>query len=456
MVLAAACGDGGGKVKGVFPAGFLWGSAVAGYQVESSDAPATDWGVWETMPGRIANGDRSANGPDEWKLYEQDFALAQSLGHNAFRFSIEWARVEPKQGTFDEAAIAHYKQQIAAMKAHDLRPIVTLWHFSSPTWVSDPSGGASLGGWKQAAVADAYVDYVKQIVPRFSDDVDFWITLNEPMVHIIYGYFYGTWPPGGQFDFDGAVAAHNNLIAAHVRAYDAIKAHYQTKGKPVTVTIASHFVAFDPAHPEDAAATAGVEKLVDYAFLDAIVKGDVDTKLDGTAVVHRDDYAGHADLIGLNFYQRQIVATGKIGIVPGLPSVDPSAAWKNDLGWEMYPAGMGRALDGMWGRYHLPIVVTESGVADAADRWRGWYIVSHVDQLQQALARGVDVRGYLHWSLIDNFEWAEGLGARFGLVAVDYGSAAKTRTVRGSAQALVDIIKANEVTDAIRARWPSP
>src|SRR5262249_7390847 len=152
------------------------------------------------------------------------------------------------------------------------------------------------------------------------------------MVYIIFGYFYGTWPPGNGFDFDGGVAAHNNLIAAHVRAYDAIHAHYQTKGKPVTVTIASHFVAFDPAKPSDAAAATAVERLVDYAFLDAIVTGSVDTKLDGTAVVHRDDYANHVDLIGLNFYQRQIVNEGKLGIVPGLPSVDPAAPLKNDLG----------------------------------------------------------------------------------------------------------------------------
>jgi beta-galactosidase len=120
---------------------------------------------------------------------------------------------------------------------------------------------------------------------------------------------------------------------------------------------------------------------------------------------------------------------------------------------------MGRALDGLWGRYHVPIVVTENGVADAADRYRGWYIVSHLQQVQQALARGVDVRGYLHWALIDNFEWAEGLKARFGLVAIDYASPARTRTLRPSAGALTDIIRANEVTAEIVTRWgatPAP
>lgn len=443
---------------GTFPAGFAWGAATAAYQAESADPPATDWSVWETMSGKIAHGDRSASGPDQWTSYDEDFALAQAMGHNAYRFSIEWARIEPSPGSFDEAAIAHYRAMIASMKAHGLRPIVTLWHFTNPTWVQDPSGAASLGGWDQPEVADAYVSYVSRIVPRFSDDIDFWITLNEPMVYIIQGYFFGMWPPGHSIDEAGAIAVHNRLIDAHVRAYDAIHAHYQTLGRPVTVTIASNWVAFDPASAADADATRALERLVDYAFLDAIVKGDVDTGLDGT-ISHRDDYAHRADVIGVNFYQRQLVTGTPIGIVPGLPAQDPNAVLKSDLGWELYPAGMGRALDGLWTRYQTPIVITENGVADAADRFRSWYVVSHLDEVQGALARGVDVRGYLHWALIDNFEWAEGLSPRFGLVAIDYAAPARTRTVRPSAGALTDVIQANEVNADIRTRWgaaPSP
>jgi len=447
------------RTGGAFRAGFLWGGATAAYQAESAAPPATDWSVWETLAGKIAHGDRSAAGPDEWDHYDADFALAQSMGHNAYRFSIEWARIEPTPGVFDEAAIGHYQAVIASLKAHGLRPVVTLWHFTNPTWVQDPSGGPSLGGWEATATADAYVSFVSRIVPRFSDDVDFWITLNEPMVYVIQGYFFGIWPPGHSVDEANAVIVHNHLIDAHVRAYDAIHAHYRSKSKPVTVTIASHFVAFDPATPNDADATQKLEHIVDYAFLDAIVKGDVDTTLDGTAVVHRDDYANHLDVIGLNYYQRQIVMTVPIGIVPGIPGPDPNAALKSDLGWELYPAGMGRALDGLWSRYQVPMVITENGIADAADKYRSWYIVTHLQEVQSALQRGVDVRGYLHWALIDNFEWAEGLAPRFGLVAVDYDAAVRTRTVRTSAGALTDIIHVGEVTPDIVARWgvqPTP
>jgi len=440
---------------GVFPAGFLWGGATAAYQAESAASPASDWSVWETLPGKIKNGDRSADGPDQWDHYEADFALAQSMGHNAYRFSIEWARIEPTPGTFDEAAITHYRTMIASMKAHGLRPIVTLWHFTNPTWVQDPSGGRSLGGWETQATVDAYVSYVTRVVPRFADVVDFWITLNEPMVYIIQGYFFGMWPPGHGIDLDNAVKVHNHLIDAHVRGFDAIHAHYATLEQPVAVTIASNWVAFDPASASsaDVDATRGLERLVDYAFLDAIVKGDVDTALDGAAVVHRDAYANHVDVIGVNFYQRELVTAGAIGIVPGVPSIDPSAPLKNDLGWELYPAGMGRALDGLWARYHVPIVITENGIADAADRYRSWYIVTNLDEVQKAVTRGVDVRGYLHWALVDNFEWAEGLAPRFGLVAVDYGAPEKTRTIRASAGAMIEIIKVNEVTSEIKSRW---
>ncbi|MEO7093599.1 MAG: family 1 glycosylhydrolase, partial [Polyangiales bacterium] len=394
--------------KGVFPVGFLWGAGTAGFQVESNPAVSSDWGVWETLTAKVKNADKATGGPDQYAHFADDLALAKAMGLGAFRFSIEWARIEPTQGTFDEAAIAHYQALIAACKASGLKPIVTLWHFVNPKWVLDPTPGTSLGGWAQKATADAFVSFVTRVVPRFEADVDFWITLNEPMIAITNGYFFAAWPPGGSFDEAGAIAAHNNMIDAHVRSYDAIHAIYAAKSKPVTVTIASHWVAFDPKTPSDAEATKGVSHLINEAFLDAVVNGDVDPGLDGK-ITHRDDYAHHLDLVGLNFYQHQVVTSVKIGIVPGLNEVDPAAKLKSDLGWELYPQGMGRALDDLSARYKLPIVVTENGVADAADKYRSWYIVTHLQEVQKAIARGIDVRGYLHWALIDNFEWAEGL-----------------------------------------------
>ena len=445
--------------KGVFPNGFMWGAATAGYQVESNPAVGSDWGVWETLVGKIKNADKATGGPDEYAHFDADLALAKSIGLDTFRFSIEWARIEPTQGTFDEAAIAHYAALIASCKAHGLKPVVTLWHFVDPKWVLDPTSGAtSLGGWTNKATADAFVSFVTRVVPRFADDVDFWITLNEPMVAITNGYFFGSWPPGGSFDEAGAIAAHNNMIDAHVRAFDAIHGIYKAKSKPVTVTIASHWVAFDPKTPSDADATKGVAHLFNQAFLDAIVNGDVDQGLDGT-ITHRDDYAHHLDLLGLNFYQHQLVTDVKLGIVPGLNQDDPAAKLKSDLGWELYPQGLGRALDELSARYKLPILITENGVADAADKYRSWYLVTHLQEVQKAIARGVDVRGYIHWALIDNFEWAEGLAPRFGLVAVEYTSTDKKRTTRASAGAFTDIIEANEVTPAIVTKWgvePAP
>src|SRR5262249_49465424 len=157
-------------------AGFLWGSATAAYQAESGPPPPSDWSVWETLPGKIKNGDRSASGPDHWTHYDDDFALAQAMGHNAYRFSIEWGGIAPASGSCDETAIAHYQAMIASMKRHGLKPLVTLWHFVNPKWVLDPSGGPSLGGWEKAETADAFVSFVTRVVPSFSDDVEVWIT----------------------------------------------------------------------------------------------------------------------------------------------------------------------------------------------------------------------------------------------------------------------------------------
>jgi beta-glucosidase len=436
------------------PAGFLWGSATAAFQVEGGIDNA-DWSVW-IQQGHAASQQMVGLADDEYHLYDDDHARAQQMGHNAYRLSLEWARIEPTQGTFDQAAIQHYKDVIASVKARGLKPVVTLEHYTLPTWALDPSNPAgSLGGWTNGQVADAFVDYVQHVVPAFVGDVDLWITLNEPVVQITFGYFFGNWPPGSVLDIPSASSAMGHMVDAHARAYDAIHGIYTTAGKPVSVTIAHNWTIVDPKTPgTDDAAAANLDHVFNGVFLDAVTSGAYDSDLAGTIVQH-PEWAHKLDLLGINFYQRLYVAAGApVGPLAGQPMIDPRGNPVGDNGWELYPDGMSRALETAWQKYQLPILVTENGVSDAADAKRPWFLVQNVAAMQRAVGNGVDVRGYLHWSLVDNFEWTEGYHQHFGLIAVDF--ATQTRTPRPSAALFTQIIQANGVSPALLDQYSQP
>jgi beta-glucosidase len=464
-LLMSACGGdaGSGDMSTVdmatlppLPSTFLWGSATAATQVEGN--VNNDWSAWASIPGHIANGQMIGTGDNNYALYDQDHAQAQAMGHNAYRFSLEWSRIEPTQGTFDMTQIQHYKDVIASVKAHGLKPVVTLYHYALPLWVQNPlPSTTSLGGWTNTATADAYVTFVSTVVPYFVDDVDTWITINEPVVQVDFGYFQGSWPPGEVAATSDAALAVGNLVDAHARAYDAIHSLYQTAGKPVNVTITHYWALIDPATPgTDDAAAQNLHHALNEWYLDAITKGDFDTNLMGN-VVHHPEWVNKLDVLGIDYYRRMYVKGGSpIGALAGIPYDDPNAPQKADNGWEIYPEGMHRALTEAWNEYHLPILVTENGVADAADKWRPWFIVSHVEALQRAVVEGVDVRGYLHWSLMDNFEWADGYKTRFGLEAVDYTTPGATRTPRPSAAVYTQIIQASGVPWELANQYASP
>lgn len=453
LLFLAACSSSSPPTKRAFPETFLWGSATSSFQTEGN-ITNDDWAVWETLPGAIEGGDKMGRADDHYTYFDDDLAKAQAMGHNAYRFSIEWARIEPEQGKFDDAEIAHYRAVLASCKAHGLKPVVTLEHFSLPVWALNPKAGAtSLGGWTNHAVADEFVAYVQKVAGSFVDDVDFWITLNEPMPQLSSGYFTGEWPPGKNLAFVQGIAAFKNMVDAHARAYDAIHSIYAAAGKPVTVTIASHYAAMDPQTPgADDAAAMNLDYLLNLVFLEAVVKGDLDTNLEG-AIEHHPEYEHKLDVLGVNYYRRLLIQSMNIGPIKGLPNDDASAMYHGDNGWGVYPDGMTRALHALWDKYALPIVITENGMADATDHLRPYYLVTHLQKVQEAIAAGIDIRGYLHWSLMDNFELASGFKYRFGLMAVDYASPTLTRTPRRSAEAYTAIIKAGGVTPAITKEY---
>ena len=405
-----------------FPPGFLWGTATAAHQVEGGNQNS-DWWRWEERPGAIANGDRSGAASDHWNRYPEDLDRAVALGQNAYRFSVEWARIEPQPGVYDEAALAHYREVTEACRTRGLEPMVTLFHFTLPQWLAD------LGGFEDPGAVARFEAYTRKVAAALGDQVQLWCTVNEPVVYLAAGYLAGVFPPGKQ-DPDAAARTMANLVRAHGRAYRAL----HEVDPDARVGVAKHLRVFTPARgldPRDQIATWKVRRLFNQTFLDALATGRATIEVPGAAPIKiKDpDLAGSMDFVGLNYYSRDMVrydpeapGTVRFEVKAGSPTTD--------MGWEIYPEGFYQLLTWVR-RYRLPVYVTENGLADASDARRARFLRDHLYWMWRALAARVDVRGYFHWSLLDNFEWAEGFGPRFGLVAVDYPT--QGRQVRDSA-----------------------
>lgn len=460
-------GDSGGGFDPLpFPDGFLWGTATAAHQVEGGN-DNNDWSAWEQIPGTIANGDVSGDASGHYTRFDEDFALAAAMGNNAHRFSIEWARVEPSRDVRDEAEIQHYHDVLDSLEAHGMVPIVTLAHFTLPLWVNDPlNPEADLDGWFNPDVHGEFTEFAGEMAAEFGDQVDVWVPFNEPMVSAVASS-QGLFPPdlsvedsiGGSFE--NAKDWVVGMIFAHGSAFDAIHladvVDADGDGEAARVGIAQHVVAFAPTDPENAehvAAAAWLDHSFNQLFVDAIVNGDLDVNLDGDSLDtetvppegHYAQLANRADWIGVNYYRRLLAIPVDIPPLQALFQEDPELP-SNELGWTIYPEGMLEALRSM-NAYGLPLMVTENGIPDGADVDRPEFLVNHLVSVQRAVEEGIPVEGYMHWSLIDNFEWAEGFEPRFGLVAVDY--ATQARTPRESYDVYGEICRENALTSRVQ------
>ncbi len=466
-----------GEVDGAlarFGAGFLWGSATAAHQVEGASGPS-DWTAWEQIAGHIAGGDLSNEGPDHWTQYPEDVAAMRALGQNAYRFGIEWAKIYPTRAAFDTdtpdlAVVAHYHDVLAVTRAAGMKPMVTLHHFSLPVYFSDPNDTAAHPGWLDPTLPAAFASFAGRMAAEFGSEVDLWLTHNEPMGELSLGYVLGLWPPGF-LNLDPLPAmgvGFENMVRAHALGYDEV---HRADTLDADGDGAAALVGFSSAAqrfwPQDAASALDVASADRYryiynlAFLNAVTLGDLDWNLDGDALDASDSAAapeltGRLDWIGIQYYTGRIVR-GAEGFEPflGLPASDGLAPYpKTDSGWNIYPRGLFDVIAEV-APYGLPIYVTENGVADAAGGIRPRFVVEHLAALAHALGRGYDVRGYFHWSTIDNFEWQSGFCPRFGLLRVDCADPLRARTVTEGASVYSQIIAAGEVTPAIRAAYPS-
>jgi beta-glucosidase len=443
---------------------FLWGSASAGFQVERS-LPNTDWGIWVKTPGKVKNGDDpDVGGADALAHIEEDVALLVANGQNAYRFSIEWARIYPTRADFDAdkpnlAAVAAYDKLFAALHAAKITPFVTLQHFALPDYVSDPRKNGEPQGWERPEIVDLFGTWCKRASARWGGDVDWWGTINEPLVAPIAGYIQGSFPPGLILAVQRALAAGKNEARAHAKCFDAIKAS-DTKdidgdGKTSMVGIVHNTPAVepeDPTYPDDVAAAARVRYVNNQWILNAVVRGqwddDFDGKLDGPNDKKVDpDLVGRSDYIGINYYSALWATVNglKIPVIDAFIRQDhlTSDRPKTDFFWDIYPKGFRIVLDEAK-VYGLPVVITENGIADSQDTNRGRFILEHLYELGRAKADGMDIRGYFQWSLLDNFEWASGFCPRFGLHTVDRTTAA--RVARPSAKVYERVARTGIVT----------
>jgi len=400
--------------KLAFPDGFLWGAATSSHQVEGNTD--NDWSEWEKSPNRMRNLEKagliekygrenfiSGIGADRYRRFREDFRLAHELGHSAARLSIEWSRVEPREGFFDADAIKHYQEVVKTVKSEDMEPFVTLWHWTVPAWFRDK------GGFEKKSNIRYFARFAEKIVAELPG-VAFWITLNEPEIYTVTSYWQGAWPPQKQNPI-AVLRVFHNLIRAHRASYALIK----NINPAANVGIAKNNSYFESY--KNRPVNFLLKMLFDYFWNSYFLNR-----------IRREQ-----DFIGLNYYHHNRIKGG---------------AFRNenkkvsDLGWELYPEGIFHVLCDLK-KYNVPVYITENGLADAEDKYRAWFIEETLKNVHRAIGAGVDVRGYMHWALMDNFEWAHGFWPRFGLIEIDYGT--KVRRPRASALVYKKICEENAI-----------
>ncbi|MEA4944761.1 MAG: family 1 glycosylhydrolase [Propionicimonas sp.] len=405
------------------------GVATAATQIEGGNAD-TNWHRWAAKPGRIADGSTPARAADHWERVGQDIALLGELGVKHYRMGLEWARLEPRPGEFDTAAVAHYRDELTRLRQAGIRPLVTLHHFNNPWWFE------RVGGWESPSALPTFARYVTRVLEELGDLVDDWVTINEPNVYATKGWLDGQWPPGVTNSFGRTLTVMQVMATAHVQTYQAIHAAFPQ----AQVGVANHLRVFapqkrwNPVH--QLSATSGR-----YLFQAALTRAFSQGRFLAPFVQPKGVEPGrYYDFQGINYYTRSSVK----GLADGVASHVPV----NDLGWEIYPQGLVEVARWTHQHYPGPIWITENGTADAADRFRSRFLYDH---LRAIAGSGLPIERFYHWCFTDNFEWAEGEEPRFGLVALDYLT--QQRTVRDSGRFYADVIAHGGVTAQAHARW---
>jgi beta-glucosidase len=417
-----------------FPEDFLWGVSTAAHQVEGNNC--NQWSDWE-QAGRIKSGDECGKACDWWNNAERDFDIARDLGLKALRLSLEWSRIEPKEGCFDTEALQRYRQMLEGLQQRGIEPIVCLHHFTHPRWFE------KRGAFLRPDAPQLFERFAREVAKALGDLCRFWVTFNEPNVYAACGYVLGEFPPGRRGEIFNALRVNRIQARAHGLAYRAI----HELVPDAQVGWAQHYVVFEPMRGiVDRWMARLLDRLFNRVFFELIEDGRFSFPFGVFDGHESEDSKGCYDFVGLNVYSRFHVAFDlrhmntlftKLFVPQHVPQGDPGV--DNAYG-EAYPQAITQAVK-QAARLGKPIYIMENGVPDAEDRIRPWLIVNVLRELHRLIEHGYDIRGYLHWTLTDNFEWNEGWRLRFGLVALDPDT--QDRTMRSSAKLFSDIARTN-------------
>ncbi len=404
----------------------MWGASTSAHQVEGGNH--SQWTVWELANasrlakhsekdfGHLPNWDAikqqaqkpenyiSGKGVDHYNRYKEDFEIAKKLNLNAFRFGIEWARIEPEEGVWDEQEIEHYREYISELRKQGLEPVLNIWHWTVPVWFADK------GGFKVSVNLKYFERFVQRLGAEYAHHLKYIITLNEPNNYASFGYQVGRWPPQEKNTLS-MLKVYWNLAKTHRRSYKILK-----NIKPeLQIGVANQLGNIQAKRPHnflDEMSTKIMRYAWNWWFLRRI--------------------RNQQDFVGVNYYFTDYYN----GFFKRKNPTRPL----NDMGWYMEPEGLYPLIVRSWARFKKPIIVTENGVADANDEYRRWWIEETIVAMERAMSEGIDIRGYFHWSLLDNFEWDQGWWPKFGLVEVDREHGMK-RNIRPSAKWFAEKIK---------------
>lgn len=421
-----------------FPPGFLWGTASSAYQVEGGNTNNQWWLLEQRQGGAgIWNGDRCGLACDWWRHAEQDFDRMQQLHLNAHRLSVEWSRVEPAPSCFDRAALDRYRQMVGELRDRGITPMVNCHHFTNPIWLE------VAGGWERPETVHRFQRYVHRLVSALADLHPIWLTINEPLVYLGQGWFRGIWPPFKR-DPVAALRVYRHLLLAHAAAYHTIHA-LQPDALVGYAKARRLFTPSRAGHAGDRLAAWLRRYLFEELWQRATQTGRILPPV-GLGE-YRADLADSFDFVGINYYSRSLVRFtprpwSLFGQETFTPGAETSDSGRRGPYSEFYPEGLYRlCLEAR--PLGKPIYVLENGLPDADDDQRPRWLLAHLLQMRRAMAAGCDVRGYFHWTFVDNFEWTEGWGLRFGLVALD--PVTQERRARPSAYLYGDIARRNAI-----------